>query len=400
MNAINIFNPAQTTPDLIANVQNLAMLLSNGDQRKAHDYVLLYSAFGHHFNYDMGRTITQGYVLKGKPTLNADAMAGICRKSGLVRFIRVVEWTHETCTMEMARTDEPAEISHFYTFNMGMAQQQGLTRQQNWSRMPMQMLRARCLTMGLRATFPDCCSGIYSVDEIADNTQMSDHERSMITAQSMGEDINLSSRPQTQRPPQPSRQPQPQRAPQPTPAPQPQPEISIEDQSISVKPQSDRIPPVTHCSRPTPLNGFETIENLKDTCLFNKIDLHEANECNLRLGKRLDHMNEDDRIEYFYKWLLSTTLRNSTLTDDGWWRDRSNHRHIFAQLREEFPILERISDTDIGKSLGRRDFWEAVKVTVHMSDAQLKVAYNSIESLTRTQEPAGTTVTADYLASL
>ena len=399
MNAINIFNPAQTTPDLIANVQNLAMLLSNGDQRKAHDHVLLYSAFGHHFGYDMGRTITQGYVLKGKPTLNADAMAGICRKSGLVRFIRVIEWTHETCTMEMARTDEPAEISHCYTFHMGMAQQQGLTRQQNWSRMPMQMLRARCLTMGLRATFPDCCSGIYSVDEMADSSQMDDNERSMITAQSMGEDINLSSRPQTQRPPQPSRQPQPQRAPQPTPAPQPQPEISVEDQSISIKPQRERVPPVTHCSRPTPLNGFESIDNLKDTCLFNKISLHEANECNLRLGARLDHMSESERIEYFYRWLLSTTLRNSQLTDQEWWRDSSNHRHIFAQLREEFPVLERISEADIGRSLGRRDFWEAVKVTVHMPEDKLRVAFTSIESLTRNSEN-GTTSTADYLASL
>ena len=173
----------------------------------------------------------------------------------------------------------------------------------------------------------------------------------------------------------------------------------IEDEMIWEKPQRERVPPVTHCSRPTPLNGFETIENLKDTCLYNKIDLHEANECNLRLGARLDHMSESERIEYFYRWLLSTTLRNSKLTDQEWWRDSSNHRHIFAQLREEFPILEQVSESDIGKSLGRRDFWEAVKVTVHMPEDKLRVAFHSIESLTRNSEN-GTTSTADYLASL
>ena len=399
MNAINIFNPTQTTPDLINNVQSLALLLSNGDQRKAHDYVLLYSAFGHHFGYDMGRTITQGYVLKGKPTLNADAMAGICRRSGLCRFIRVLEWTHETCTIEMARTDEPPEITHIYTFNMQMAQQQGLTRQQNWSRMPMQMLRARALTMGLRATFPDCVSGIYSVDEIADNTSMNDQERSMIIAQSMGEDINLSSRPQTQRPPQPSRQPQPQRAPQPTPAPQP--EISVEDQSIQVKPFADDVPPVTHRSKPTPLNAFESVDDMLNSAVkFNKLDVSEVNAACLRHSANVDRMNEDERAEFFYRWLLSSTLRNSDITDKEWWRNTSGHKRTFKALREEFPALSEIRDADIGKSLGRRDFWEAAKVSAHFVDGNLEHARVTLKQLLLSPETGKTSSAASYLASL
>ena len=43
--------------------------------------------------------------------------------------------------------------------------------------MPLQMLRSRVLTMGLRAVYPDAVSGIYSADEIADSTDMSDDER-------------------------------------------------------------------------------------------------------------------------------------------------------------------------------------------------------------------------------
>ncbi len=399
MNAINIFNPTQTTPDLIGNVQSLAMLLSNGDQRKAHDYVLLYSAFGHHFGYDMGRTITQGYVLKGKPTLNADAMAGICRRSGLCRFIRVLEWTHETCTIEMARTDEPPEITHIYTFNMQMAQQQGLTRQQNWSRMPMQMLRARALTMGLRATFPDCVSGIYSVDEIADNTSMNDQERSMIIAQSMGEDINLSSRPQTQRPPQPSRQPQPQRAPQPTPAPQP--EISVEDQSIQVKPFSDDVPPVTHRAKVTPMNAFESVEDMLNSAIkFNKLSVDEVNAACLRHNAHIDQMSETERRDFFYKWLLCSALRNSELTDDEWWRNTSMHKKTFASIRAEFPALAEVRDADIGKNLGRRDFWECAKVSAHFTNGgALERAKASIKKLVANPDFVASGE-ASYLASL
>ena len=428
MNAINIFNPTQTTPDLINNVQSLAMLLSNGDQRKAHDYVLLYSAFGHHFGYDMGRTITQGYVLKGKPTLNADAMAGICRRSGLCRFIRVLEWTHETCTMEMARTDEPVEISHIYTFNMQMAQQQGLTRQQNWSRMPMQMLRARALTMGLRATFPDCVSGIYSVDEIADNTSMNDQERSMIIAQSMGEDINLSSRPQTQRPPQPSRQPQPQRAPQPSHQPQPQrapqptqyvntrmddgsnslvitetvihPEISVEDQSIQVKPFSDAVPTETHRARVTPMNAFESVSDMLNGAIkFNHLSVDEVNAACLRHNAHIDQMSEQERRDFFYEWLLCSALRNSEITDKEWWRNTSMHKKTFASMRAEFPALAEIRDADIGKNLGRRDFWECAKVSAHFTGANLERAKASLKKLVSNPNYVASSE-ASYLASL
>ena len=357
-------------------------------------------SFGHLYGFDVARTAAMTYVGQrgGKACLSAEGIKSLVFQSGKLLYIRYIEQSAERCIIEVKRTDFPSDLPpQRFEYNWQDAVMAGNANQLNYKKMPSAMLTARCWVKMARDYFSDVVAGFYSIDEIMDGEVMDDQERAMIAAESMGEVINLSSSPQTQRPPQPSRQPQPQRAPQPTPAPQP--EISVEDQSISVKPQRERVPPVTHCSRPTPLNGFETIDNLKNTCLFNKISLHEANECNLRLGARLDHMSESERIEYFYRWLLSTTLRNSKLTDQEWWRDSSNHRHIFAQLREEFPILEQVSESDIGKSLGRRDFWEAVKVTVHMPEDKLRIAYNSIESLTRNSED-GTTSTADYLASL
>ena len=168
------------------------MMLCNGHNEKAQEMVRSYAQFGKHFNYDLGLMMGQVSVIRtrseGKPTLNADAVAGICRRSGLMRMCRIVEWTTELCSFEMARDDE--EETHIYTFTYEMAAAQGLTRNQNWDKMRLQMLRARALTMGCRALFPDAVSGIYSTDEIADNTPMSDRERALLIADSMGEKIS------------------------------------------------------------------------------------------------------------------------------------------------------------------------------------------------------------------
>ena len=172
---------------------NMAMMLHNGDNRKAHEAVLCYAQFGHHFDFDLGRLMCQAYVLKNKAALTADASAGICRKSGLVRVMRISSWDETHCTYQVARTDEPDDIIHEFTYTRQMAEMQGLTRNRNWDTMPKQMCRVRALTMALRAVFPEVVSGIYSVDEIADNTPMDDYERAMITAESIGEELKLDS---------------------------------------------------------------------------------------------------------------------------------------------------------------------------------------------------------------
>ena len=199
------------TPTNREEAKEIASLLTDG--QRPLDLLLCHSAFGHHFNGDMGLVKTQAYCLRGKPSLNADAMSGICRNSGLVRFMRIASWSAQQCTMEFARTDEPADIVHTFTYTYEMAQAQGLTNNRNWRQMPLQMLRSRVLTMGLRATFPDAVSGIYSADEIADNTNMSDDERAQISADSLGEEINVKQ-------PAPKRQAPKRQAPQQQQAPQ------------------------------------------------------------------------------------------------------------------------------------------------------------------------------------
>lgn len=38
----------------------------------------------------------------------------------------------------------------------------------NWAKYPRQMLRARVISEGIRATFPACCVGVYTPEEVAD----------------------------------------------------------------------------------------------------------------------------------------------------------------------------------------------------------------------------------------
>jgi hypothetical protein len=347
------------TPKNIQEAIDIASLLTN-NQKEAQELIQCHAAFGDHFGGDLGKIGTQAYSLKGKPALTADAMAGICRRSGLVRFLQVIEWTTEVCVMKVARRDEPEEIVHTFVYTMEMATQQNLTRNRNWQTMPLQMLRVRCLTMALRATFPDAVSGIYSADEIADNMSMSDDERTHITAQAIGEEVGTQS-PQPQPAPQ-SQRPQPQRAPQPSTPP----------------PQYKRVGEVT----PSNITRFEHPGLMKTACEFNEISISEANDCMRRLGFHADRSTAEERQQFFYEWLLSDTLRNSTLAPN-WWRNVGESKHIIAQLHQEFPVLAGLGGREIGQTLGDQFFWESVKIASCYSGDLLDTARVYIEQWSR-----------------
>ena len=178
------------TPKTLDQAKEIASLISDNPR----DCLRLHAAFGAHFGGDMAVTQNNAYMLKGKPSLNADAMSGVVRRSGLCRYMVITSWDDTHCTYECARTDEPEAIKHVFTFTMQMAKAQGLTRNRNWQQMPMQMLRARALTMMLRAVYPDAVSGMYSPDEIADNMSMNDDERAQISADSLGEELRTPTR--------------------------------------------------------------------------------------------------------------------------------------------------------------------------------------------------------------
>ena len=360
-------------------------------------------SFGHLYGFDVARTAAMTYVSKrgNKACLSAEGIKSLVFQSGKLLYIRYIEQSAERCIIEVKRTDFPSDLPpQRFEYNWQDAVMAGNADQLNYKKMPSAMLTARCWVKMARDYFSDVVAGFYSIDEIMDNENMDDQERALIAAESMGEVINLSSRPQTQRPPQPSRQPQPQRAPQPTPAPQPAPEISVEDQSIRVKPFSDDVPPETHRAKVTPMNAFESVSDMLNGAIkFNRLSVDEVNAACLRHNAHIDQMSEQERCDFFYKWLLCSALRNSEITDDQWWRNTSMHKKTFAAMRAEFPALAEIRDADIGKNLGRRDFWECAKVSAHFTGHNLERAKATLKTLVSKPDHVSSNE-ASYLASL
>lgn len=103
-------------------------------------------------------------LIKGKPTLSADAMGALVkRRSDVCKWLRLVSSTPEAATYETQRAGEPEPTR--MSFTIADAQRAGLNGD-NWKKFPAAMLRARALTAICRAVYPDLILGVYDPDEL------------------------------------------------------------------------------------------------------------------------------------------------------------------------------------------------------------------------------------------
>ena len=229
------------------------------NNRQREDNIKSFVTLGHYFNYNIAICLANTYCIKGKPSLNSDAMAGYARRyvdgqgRPVLESMHVVHSDHLSCTMVFVRADErraavkraeqlnkplymalqqtndPATIKmildaitannehankagiHTHTFTWEDAKKRGLATQSAWIRMPKNMLQKRCQSAGLRETLPDIIGVTYTPDELAEVMIDDPDERDAIVYASVF---------QEQAPkdlPAPSRQPQPKTAPPPIP---------------------------------------------------------------------------------------------------------------------------------------------------------------------------------------
>ncbi len=102
-------------------------------------------------------------IINGRPALNS--------KSALARFQSAggtISWTKRTDTEASAVFSHKAGGSLEITWTMDRAKNAGLTTKDNWRKFPAQMLSARVVAEGVRAVFPACLSGLYTVEEVQD----------------------------------------------------------------------------------------------------------------------------------------------------------------------------------------------------------------------------------------
>lgn len=103
------------------------------------------------------------HVIQGRPSLKADAMLARYLASG-----GKVEWHDHTDSKVCATFTHPAGGSLKIDWDMDRAKKAGLGGKDMWTKYPRQMLRARVISEGIRATNPAIATGIYTPEEVMD----------------------------------------------------------------------------------------------------------------------------------------------------------------------------------------------------------------------------------------
>ena len=107
------------------------------------------------------------YIVNGRPALRADAMLARFQQAG-----GRVEWHLISDEAVEATFSHPSGGSARIRWTLEDAQRAGLTGD-NWRKYPRAMLRARCISEGIRTVYPSVVTGVYTPEEVADFTNPS-----------------------------------------------------------------------------------------------------------------------------------------------------------------------------------------------------------------------------------
>lgn len=119
--------------------------------------MIVASAEGRH----PGSVASDYHIIQGRASLKADSMLARFQQSG-----GRVEWHDHTNEKVAATFTHPAGGSLRIDWDMARAKAAGLGGKDNWRSYPRQMLRARVISEGVRATFPAVLNGMYTPEEV------------------------------------------------------------------------------------------------------------------------------------------------------------------------------------------------------------------------------------------
>jgi len=101
------------------------------------------------------------HVIQGRPTLKADAMLARFQNAG-----GKVQWDVYTDAEVTGTFSHPQGGSLKLTWTFAQAKSINLTGKDNWKNYPRAMLRARCISEGIRTVYPGCVVGTYTAEEL------------------------------------------------------------------------------------------------------------------------------------------------------------------------------------------------------------------------------------------
>lgn len=103
------------------------------------------------------------HVIQGRPALKADAMLARFQQAG-----GAVKWDVYTDQEVTGTFSHPSGGSLSVTWTINHAKSIGIANKDNWRNYPRAMLRARCISEGIRAVYPGCVVGVYTPEEVQD----------------------------------------------------------------------------------------------------------------------------------------------------------------------------------------------------------------------------------------
>lgn len=109
------------------------------------------------------RAAMEYHVIQGRPALKADAMLARFQNAG-----GKVDWIKYTDAEVSGEFSHPSGGSVVITWTLEQATKAGLTKNPTWKQYPRAMLRARCISEGIRTVYPGVSVGIYTPEEVAD----------------------------------------------------------------------------------------------------------------------------------------------------------------------------------------------------------------------------------------
>jgi len=100
------------------------------------------------------------HVIQGRPALKADAMLARFQQAG-----GAVKWEVYTDEQVTGIFSHPQGGTLEVSWLLSKAKLIGIANKDNWKNYPRAMLRARCISEGIRAVYPGCVVGVYTPEE-------------------------------------------------------------------------------------------------------------------------------------------------------------------------------------------------------------------------------------------
>ena len=123
--------------------------------------------WGHELGLSPMVAVNNVSVINGKPTLSADIMSAVVKRSPEYGGIKWIEMSDTKAECEITRILPNGEKEvQTSCFTIEDAQKAGLTTKDVWKKYPRRMLKHRCLSYGLKDMFPDMLAGLYDPEEM------------------------------------------------------------------------------------------------------------------------------------------------------------------------------------------------------------------------------------------